>query len=278
MTQKEKILEKLQKGPMTQSEVAEAIYSDKNHATAVHESLKNLVNDKIVIRSEGRPAYYSLSGMNVPNKGPTKSNNKSNKTLRDVSGDVINNDTLDEAENAVQETNNYGLENKMITSCLKRFPKNNDPELVAMKIGLIDITNSTHLSQYKSTISIVELAECIAKVPDIDKRIEEGDPSVVKEIAMANGKIKLFSFASKYCCYHNCNLYGKDDYSIYDSVLHKCLPLYFSDISETTIKKWKDTLNYKAYNDYITSKLDEMGITVKNRKRKFDHFVWYKNR
>lgn len=60
--------------------------------------------------------------------------------------------------------------------------------------------------------------------------------------------------------------------------LHKCLPLYFSDISEPTIRKWKDTLNYKAYNDYITSKLDEMGITVKNRKRKFDHFVWYKNR
>lgn len=35
---------------------------------------------------------------------------------------------------------------------------------------------------------------------------------------------------------------------------------------------------YKAYNDYITRKLDEYGITVEHRKRKFDHFVWYKNR
>ena len=34
----------------------------------------------------------------------------------------------------------------------------------------------------------------------------------------------------------------------------------------------------EAYNDYITRKLDELGITVSFRKRKFDHFVWYKNR
>ena len=32
------------------------------------------------------------------------------------------------------------------------------------------------------------------------------------------------------------------------------------------------------YNDYITRKLDELGITTPNRKRKFDHFIWYKNR
>lgn len=34
----------------------------------------------------------------------------------------------------------------------------------------------------------------------------------------------------------------------------------------------------RRYNDYITRKLDELGITVEHRKRKFDHFVWYKNR
>ena len=41
------------------------------------------------------------------------------------------------------------------------------------------------------------------------------------------------------------------------------------DIAEKTLE---------AYNDYITKKLDECGITVNHRKRKFDHFVWYKNR
>ena len=147
-----------------------------------------------------------------------------------------------------------------------------------MKIGLIDITNSTHLSQYKNKISMVELSNIIAAIPNIDARIQMGDPEVVNEIARSNGKINLFSFASKYCCYHNRNLYGKDDYSILDTVLKKYLPRYFDDITKSQIQKWQDRYQYKEYNDYITRKLDELGIHTENRKRKFDHFVWYKNR
>ena len=125
---------------------------------------------------------------------------------------------------------------------------------------------------------MVELAAVIVAIPDIDARIKAGDPGVVSEIARSNGKINLFSFASKYCCYHNRNLYGKDDYSILDTVLKKYLPCYFDDVTESQIQKWQKTYNYKAYNDYITCKLDEFGITVDFRKRKFDHFIWYKNR
>jgi hypothetical protein len=74
-----------------------------------------------------------------------------------------------------------------------------------------------------------ELCHIIAAIPDIDNRIRTGDPDVVKEIAKSNGKINLFSFASKYCCYHNHNLYQRDDYSILDTVLKDYLPRYFSD-------------------------------------------------
>ena len=147
-----------------------------------------------------------------------------------------------------------------------------------MKVGLIDITNSTHLSQHKSKISMVELANIIAAIPDVDERIKNGDPEVVNVIARSNGKINLFSFASKYCCYHNSNLYGNDDFSILDTVLKEYLPKYFGDVTRGQIQKWQDSFNYKAYNNYITGKLDELGITVDNRKRKFDHFVWYLNR
>ena len=123
-----------------------------------------------------------------------------------------------------------------------------------------------------------ELADIIAEISEIDKRIEAGDPEVVNEIARSNGKINLFSFASKYCCYHNRNLYGKDDYSILDAVLKEYLPRYFDDVTKRQIQTWQDNFNYKAYNDYITRKLDELYITVEYRKRKFDHFVWYTNR
>ena len=112
----------------------------------------------------------------------------------------------------------------------------------------------------------------------IDARIEAGDPEIVNEIARSNGKINLFSFVSKYCCYHNVNLYGRDDYSILDTVLNEYLPRYFNDVTKSQIQKWQDGYAYRQYNDYITEKLDELGITVENRKRKFDHFIWYKNR
>lgn len=276
MSQKETIVNMLKtNGTMTQGALAEAIYGDKNHGPNIYATLIGLVKNGAVLRTGSNPSYYSLSGTEIII--PEKSQ-KSTKGYRDVSGDIITNEAMEEAETLVQGTDNYGPENELITRCLRKFPKNTDPDIVAMKVGLIDITNSTHLSQHKSKISMVELANIIASIPDIDERIAAGDPEVVNEIARSNGKINLFSFASKYCCYHNRNLYGRDDYSILDTVLKEYLPRYFDDITKGQIQKWQDGFNYKAYNDYITKKLDECGITVNHRKRKFDHFVWYKNR
>lgn len=203
---------------------------------------------------------------------------KKTKLLRDVSKDYITNETLEEVETIVQNTNNYGIEDKMIESCFTKYPNNIDKDLVVMKICTIDITNSTNLILQKRRISINELSNIIASIPNIDERIAVGDPEVVNEIARANGKINLFSFATKYCCYHNINIYGRDDYSIIDGVLTKYLPKYFDDITESQILKCRNSFDYESYNSYITRKLNELNITVDNRKRKFDHFVWYKNK
>ena len=276
MSQKETILTLLRKnGSMTQSALAEAIYGDRSHSPNIYAALTGLVRSGVVIRSGSNPSYYSLSGIEVimPEK---KISTK--KGYRDVSNDVITNEAIEEVEQLVQETDNYGPENELISRCLRKFPGNTNPDFVAMKVGLIDITNSTHLSQHKSKINMVELSSIIAAIPDIDARIQAGDPEVVNEIARSNGKINLFSFASKYCCYHNRSIYGRDDYSIFDTVLKEYLPRYFSDITKGQIQKWKDDFMYQEYNDYITGKLDEFGITVEHRKRKFDHFIWYKNR
>ena len=276
MTQKEKIINLLKaNGTMTQGALAEAMYGDKSYSPNIYVSLSGLVANGVVLRTGSQPSYYSLLGAEViiPEKKIT-----SKKSYRDVSKDTINNEEMEEVEALVQGTDNYGPENELITRCLQKFPNNTDPDVVAMKVGLIDITNSTHLSQHKSKISMVELANIITAIPDIDERIAAGDPEVVNEIARSNGKINLFSFASKYCCYHNRNLYGRDDYSILDTVLKEYLPRYFNDITRGQIQKWQDGFDYKSYNDYITHKLDEYNITVKYRKRKFDHFVWYKNR
>lgn len=276
MGQKETIVDLLKtNGTMTQLALAEAIYGDKNHGPNIYGALMGLVNSGVVLRTGSQPTYYSLSGADIviPEKVT-----QPKKGVRDISGDEITNETIEEAGKIVAETDNYGPEMEMITRCLHKFPDNTDPDVVAMKVGLIDITNSTHLSQHKSKISMVELSSIIASIPDIDARIKAGDPEVVNLIARSNGKINLFSFASKYCCYHNRNLYERDDYSILDTVLKDYLPRYFGDVTRNQIQRWQDSFNYKAYNDYITRKLDELGITVEFRKRKFDLFVWYKNR
>lgn len=186
----------------------------------------------------------------------------------------ISSELIELMSRRVLSSENYGKENALITDCFKKFPLNVDINIVAMKVGLIDVTNSTHLSLYKKRISIFEIAKCIVDIENIDIRIQKGDPEVVNEIAKCNGNINLFSFATKYCCYHNVNLYGKDDYSIYDSALKESLPRYFTDVTKNKISKWVRNLDYKSYNDYITAKLDHLSIYIPFRKRKFDRFVW----
>lgn len=276
MSQKETILKLLNSnGAMSQSALAEAMYGDKNHGHNIYSALMKLVNSGVVLRNGKKPAYYSLpESETIHNKTV-----QTKKDYRDVIREIITDEVLEETEALVQDTDYFGPENELIERCLIRFPSNTDPDVVAMKIGLIYITNSTRLSLLKkSSINMVELSYTVASIPNIDERIKAGDPEVVNEIARCNGKINLFSFASKYCCYHNKNLYGRDDYSILDTVLKESLPKYFDDVTKSQIQRWQDGFQYKDYNDYITRKLDELGINIEFRKRKFDHFVWFNNR
>lgn len=277
MTQKDKIIDLLTSNKrMTQVQLAKSIYGDNLHTPNIHSALMELVKNDYVLRSGNNPSYYSLGSKNFEKRiADTK---KRHKVLRDVSKDIISNDTINELDQTVLNSHSYGEENNLITDCFKAFPQNADLNVVAMKIGLIDITNSTNISRHKSRISVVDLAKSIISIPDIDIRLKNGDPNLVNEIAKTNGSINLFSFASKYCCYHNRNLYDNDDYSIYDSVLRDYLPLYFDDINKSQIDKWVKSYDYKSYNDYITTKLDELRINTPFRKRKFDHFVWFLNR
>lgn len=185
----------------------------------------------------------------------------------------------------IQDVNNeiangaYGVEDMLITECFRKYPKNDDPLIVAMKVALIDTTNSTRLYQHKSKINLRELANAICAIPDFDKRVEEGKVELVKEIADRKGKVNLFSFATKYCCYHNKNIYGKNDYSIFDSILEKSLPLYFSDITFEKLIDWKKGFLYSDYHDYIGKKLGELESACgKIGRREFDRYIWFKNR
>lgn len=176
------------------------------------------------------------------------------------------------------ESKQYGRSFAMIHDILHRFPKNTDRELVAMKISLIDVTNSTNLGKYAQEITLSELTDLILSIQDFDLRISQGDPDLVSQLAKSNGKKNLFSFASKYCTYHNVDIYGRDDYSIFDGVVRKALPHYVRGLKESTLETWRKTYNYTAFEKCIGDLLDQSGITIPFRRRKFDHFLWYANR
>jgi hypothetical protein len=189
-------------------------------------------------------------------------------------------ENIEAQHQAVLNDSTYGREAQLIHDVLCANPKNVDGNVVAQKIALIDLTNSTQLSRYKDKISLYELVDIILNIKDFDKRVEKGDPELVNCIAECNGKVKLFSFASKYCTYHNVEIYNRDDYSIYDNVVKKALPYYLNDegITSHPMEKWRRNIDYVAFNECIGQLLDAKNIHIPFRRRKFDHFLWFPNR
>ena len=187
-------------------------------------------------------------------------------------------ENIEEQHRLVEESTNYGQEGLIIREVLNAYPKHDDLNTIAMKIAVIDVTNSTHLSQYKSQLSLYDLAKVILDIPAFDVRLAAGDPELVNIIAKNVGAINMFSFASKYCTYHNVEVYHRDDYSIFDGIVKESLPNYVDGLSKHKLDVWKSEYNYVAFNECIGGLLDEYNIHIPFRRRKFDHFLWYANR
>ena len=187
-------------------------------------------------------------------------------------------ENIEKQHKVVGASSNYGKEGLIIHDVLNAFPLHNDLNTIAMKIAVIDVTNSTHLSQYKSRLSLYDLAKVILEIPNFDDRLAEGDPELVNIIARNIGAVNMFSFASKYCTYHNVEIYGRDDYSIFDGIVKNTLPHYIQGLTTNKIDTWRRSFDYEAFNECVGKLLDENNIHIPFRRRKFDHFLWYANR
>ena len=96
---------------------------------------------------------------------------------------------------------------------------------------------------------------------------------VLNIIAKNTGAIILFSFALKYCTYHNVEIYERANYSIFDGIVRKTLPQYIEGISSNKIDSWRIPDNYEEFNNCIGEFLDKRNIQIPFRRRKFDHFL-----
>lgn len=185
------------------------------------------------------------------------------------------------AEESVRKDKVYGAEETLIDTYFKKFPLNTNLTEIAAKVAIIDTTNTTNLSRYKSKISLCNVAEIIVDIDNFDTRVKSGDVKLVEEIARKSKEkygINLFSFATKYCCYHNVHVYKRDDYSIYDNVVKKNLPDYCNNVTKNKIETWRTKIDYTSFNETIDKVLKDNKITIANRRRAFDYFIWYNNR
>lgn len=192
---------------------------------------------------------------------------------------------INDQERKVHNDKKYGDEGngKLLKDFFREHPKNDNYTTVLHKVILIDFTNSTQLAQYKKTFTVYTLAKGIMSIPNLDERIENGDPSVVDAIAELT-PINLFSFASKFCFYHN-----REKYSIFDSVVTDTLPQYLvvtktyikecKDDKKNKDKKESDKKSYKDYREIIDKLIKVYNLESEPMiRQKLDHFLWFPNK
>ena len=188
---------------------------------------------------------------------------------------------IEEVEQAVQSDAVYG--NKAngleLDYYLSKHQANIERDIVIHKILLIDYTNSTNLRMYgkKGTSAFFLADKIIENSTMLDQMIREGNPNAVRIIA-GFGTVNLFSFATKYCCYHNTICYKRDDYSIYDSIVAKMIP-YYLNIRPSIITNCRIHQDYHNYKMIVDSLIADYGLQcIPNIRRKIDHFLWFQDK
>lgn len=136
-----------------------------------------------------------------------------------VSPIVVNQNEVDYYINECDSDSTYVLNKESLDDLFKKYPSSTELKGVRNK--------STALNEYYSTrvksIDLIPLAKWICSIRNIDNRIKAGDPTIVNEMASSKtigGKTTedAYSFASKYCHFHNPN-----KYPIFDSFVHDML-------------------------------------------------------
>ncbi len=143
------------------------------------------------------------------------------------------------------------------------MPENKKIEEILIKVSALNDFYSTNI------YSTFDIAEKILEL-DIDKRLKEGDSSLVSDIGHISISKKsryFYSFASKYCSHHQPEMFP-----IYDRYVDKVL-MYFKKKDKFDKFIQKDLKNYKRFKEIIVSfakfySIDEYGF------KDLDRYIW----
>ena len=129
----------------------------------------------------------------------------------------------------------YFLADQAIIELFEKFPNNTDVKHILLKLSVINDLYSTNI------FATFEMAKHILSL-NVDNDIIKGTPEIVNRIAniTISGKNKNFySFATKYCNWHN-----QEKYTIYDSFVDKILRAYrdqtnFDNFANENLRDYK---------------------------------------
>ncbi len=178
------------------------------------------------------------------------------------------NDLLDKYIDDFNNDPRYFPADQAIIKLFKAFPENKKLEDILLKISVINDLYSTNI------FATFIMAKHI-KNQDVDIKINSGDPDVVHQIASGhnirrkknNKEINFYSFATKYCNWHN-----RDGYAIYDRFVEKILMAYqrsdgFSSFTQSDLK------HFRKFKQVIQDFIDYYSLTNHSLKE-VDKFLW----
>ncbi len=177
---------------------------------------------------------------------------------------------VDEYEEKWQKNLKGSWQEKMLLYLFNdEYPKNNNYEEVMLKVYLLNRLYSTRLSNKK----IESLATGIMNIPDMDSRLKNGDLSILREINSIKNEDDNrghYSFATKYCHFHNPRIYPIYD-SFVVSLVCKFKKMGVFDDYNFKRNDLKDYSKFKKTLDYLIKIFD---IHSKFPYQTLDHFLW----
>lgn len=159
---------------------------------------------------------------------------------------------------------NYSLqENALNKLFFNLAPANTDISDVLIKAATLNDFYSTNI------FSIFPVAKHILSL-NIDDRLHLGDETLVediKNVVINNKKLKLYSFATKYCSHHN-----PEDFPIYDTYVDKVL-CFFRNLHGFSTFKNKELKNYAKFKSILLDFQNFYGLQSYSLKE-LDKFLW----
>ncbi len=146
---------------------------------------------------------------------------------------------------------------------LGKYNSNDNLQNILIKSSILNDFYSTNI------FKIYPVAKHIFSLK-IDKRLKEGDPTLVNDISknFINDEEKNFySFASKYCSHHN-----PLNYPIYDSYVHKVL-MYFKRVDNFFDYEEEDLKDYPKFKEILIKFREFYNLGQYNLKE-LDKYLW----